>query len=215
MSDNQSPDSVPTFSKKATFRLGARELSLITKAVVVIFSIPLLFVGYGAYKNFKSRRDITIAKSNLQRIFQAFQLSAQDSRDRLPTADHWTETALGYLSAPPNTRGGKESYLSGPSDGSDTAYVYNEIASDFSLEPTGKEEDSKIDPSKLVLLIERAGAKMNDHIKIPPQVDQASEQALYKELQFYHFSDDEQGATTVILFANGRIVERQRRDYKQ
>ena len=85
----------------------------------------------------------------------------------------------------------------------------------ISNERTRAKSDRSIEGVARPIILPKKNGSVGVHVKIPPQLDQSSEQALYKELQFNHFSDDEQGATTVILYADGRIMERQRRDYKQ
>lgn len=198
-------------------RLSQRELSRISLAVVVIVVCALGFGLYRLFVNFRSARDIVIAKENLLTIYKAAILRSDDWEHHLPEADKWTDQVAGYLTAPPNTPGGPMSYLQGSGDGSQPiGYVYNDLASDYNLEPGGNDTKSRnIDPSRLVLLIERPGVGSNAHVSIPPQVSQEAEQALYKQLSFPHYSDDPKNATTVVLFASGRIVTMTRQDFAQ
>lgn len=215
MSDLETPKVAARPERKATLRLSQRELSRISLAVVLVIVAALGLAGYRVFVNFKSQRDIVIGKSNLLAIYKALRGYSLDYEGRLPPAETWTDVALGYLSASPGTPGGKEGLLHGPGDGETIGYVYNDQAAGYNLE-TGKDADGNLlDPSRVVLLIERPGAQANTHVKIPPQGSAQGEQALFKELAFPHYEDDTRNATTVILFANGNIVTRTRRDFAQ
>jgi hypothetical protein len=207
----------PRFERKATVRLGQRELSRITLVVVLLVLGVLAFGGWRVFKNFKAQRDIVIATTNLHALSNAMQAYSLDWDDRLPPAESWTDAVVGYLSAPPGTPGGKMSYLHGPGDGETVGYVYNDLAAGYNLHPTYEKQDrqKEVDPGRLVLLIERPGAMENEHVHIPPQDSLQGEQALAKELSFPHYADDTNNATTVVLFADGTIRRFTRRDFKQ
>lgn len=201
-------------SKKATLRLDQRILTRLSYGVVLFFILLFIPVGYRVYLNFKSQRDLTIGKTNLLNIYKALANYAQDWDGRLPPADRWAELVAGYLHAPPNTPGGAMSYLKGPGDAADIGYVYNELAAGYNLESTNKDDRQKtLPPGELVVVIERAGAKMNEHALIPPQRGRGLE-TLGKALDFPHFSSDEKQATSLIVLANGRIEQRTRQDFK-
>ena len=57
--------------QKATIRLGQRGLNIILGFVCACILVPLLFIGYRVVLNFKAKRDITIAESNLHSLYQA------------------------------------------------------------------------------------------------------------------------------------------------
>ena len=57
--------------QKATIRLGQRGLNIILGLVCACILVPLLFIGYRVVLNFKAKRDITIAESNLHSLYQA------------------------------------------------------------------------------------------------------------------------------------------------
>jgi hypothetical protein len=193
--------------KKATLRLSQRELTRLSTTVVLILVLLMLYGGYRAFLNFKAGRDAVIARDNLHRLHGAFKAYAQDWDGRLPPAANWTEAIQGYLTAPPGTPGGPASYLQGPGDGETVRYVYNELAAGYNLEPTRPEEDRQKDlpPDQLVLLIEQPGAKPNATNKIPPQNSAQAEDELFKQLNFPHNAGDMEKATTVVLYASGRI----------
>ncbi len=210
--DSQEPQ-LPRPEKKATFRLGQRELGRISATVVVIISLALIFAGYRVFKNFKSQRDIVIAKENLHKIYTALNGYALDTNSHFPKADSWTDAAMGYLSAPPGTPGGKESYLHGPGDGEDIGYVYNDQASEYDLDASSREDKKKtFDPGEMPLLIEQVGAKPNAHMVIPEQSNDQGKEALGKIASFAHFSEDRDNAATVVLFVNGKVLVFTHRD---
>ncbi len=201
-------------TKKATLRLDQRILTRMSYTFVTLFILVLIPTGYKVYLNFKSQRDLTIGKTNLLNIYKALATYAQDWDGRLPPADRWTELVAGYLHAPPNTPGGAMSYTKGPGDGEEVGYVYNDLAAGYNLEPTPKDDRQKnIAPGELVILIEKAGAKMNEHSVIPPQKGMGIEK-LGKLLDFPHFSSDKEKATSLVVLANGRIEQRTRQDFQ-
>jgi hypothetical protein len=186
-------------------------IQLLFVSVIVVL---LLLGGYRAYLNFKAQRDITIGRTNMLNLYKALANYVQDW-DRLPPAQSWTDLVRGYLTAPPNTPGGAESYLHGPADTGMVGYVYNDLAAGYNLEPTNKNDRQKtLDPSNLVLLVEKVGAEENASIHIPTLREPEGEQALQKSLSFPHFADDKERAASLVLLANGRIVLRTRRDFR-
>ncbi len=216
MSETETPLNRP--AKRATFRLDARVQHRIQTGFVVAMVIALTLIGYRTFLNFKTQRNITIGKSNLLNLYKAMAAYAQDW-DRLPPANVWTDVVRGYLHAPPNTPGGADSYLQGPADYGTVGYVYNHLAEAYNLEPTNVNDRQKdVSPSNLVLLIEKVGAEPNTGILIPSQQPGAdiekNEKVLYKNLDFPHYSEDKDAATTLILLASGRILVRTRRDFR-
>ncbi len=202
-------------ARKATLRLGQHQLTLLSSAVVLFISALLLLAGYRVYRNFKANRDITIAKSNLVALYKAFAGYAEDWDGRLPPADHWTDCIAGYLHAPPNTPGGKMSFITGPGDGATVGYVYNELAAGYNLTPTNRDDrQKKIAPKELIVLIEKEGAERNAHVRLPPYKTSKNESEIYKSLDFPHYADDAEKATTLILFATGRPKQSIRRDFQ-
>ena len=207
----------PRPEKRATVRiqLAQHQLTRLSLVVVVVVGLLVAVFGYRVFKGFKSQRDIVIGKQNLLALYKAMGGYAQDWDGHLPPADTWTDAVQGRLSAPPGTPGGKDAYLHGPGDGETVSYVYNDLAANQSLEASTEAEARKaIDPSRLVLLIERPGAARNAHVSIPPQGDPAGDAALAKSLSFPHFSDDPNEATTVVLYANGHIDTIKKKDLR-
>ena len=167
MSETETPE----FKGKATRRLGQRELARITMAVIAVIVVGLLYGGWKAVEGFKTKRDLVIAQDNLLNLYRAMRGYALDYDSKLPPAENWSDAVLGYLSSSQARPGGKEAYLIGTSELGPVAYVYNDAASGYNLEPNGKEDDRqrKIDPHNLILLIERVGAPRNAHAYLPPQ----------------------------------------------
>ena len=200
--------------RKATIRLGQRELSRISLAVVVAITAGLLFAGYRVFLGFKSQRDITLARANLHTIGVGLSAYAQDWNGKLPPADRWQETVAGFLPGS-GGHGGVDSLYSAPGDGANVGYVYNELAAGYNIEPIDKEHDRQktLPLDQLILVIERTGAPLNSHVLIPPQGDAQGEDALAKLLDFPHFASDPQKATTVLLYANGTVVTRTKQDF--
>ena len=200
--------------RKATLRLGQRELSRITLAVGLLIGAGLIFAAYRTFLGFKSQRDITLARSNLHAIDNALRTYAQDWNGRLPPSDRWEENIALFLPGSANNRGITGIYAA-PGDGANVGYVYNVLAAGYNLEPTDAAHDKQkaLPLDNLVLIFERTGAPLNAHEPIPPQLDAPSEAALYKALDFPHYAGDPQNATTVLLYANGKIITRTRRDF--
>ena len=152
-------------------------------ASVVLFVVAAL--GLGAYRlfvDFKNTRDIIVAEDNLRALHTAALGYAGDWDNTLPLADKWTDQVTGYLSAPPNTPGGKLSYLHGEdARGQALHYVYNDLASGYKLERvTPQEQRTAIDPGRMVLFIEMPGEGANAHVRIPPRNTPEGEDALAK-----------------------------------
>jgi hypothetical protein len=214
MTEEQTPEpEVPARPElKATVRLGQNSLNAILIVVILMIMLPLLFLGYRVALNFKAKRDITIAESNMHALYVALSHYSLDWDGKLPAAENWTDAAAGYLPSASGIVGGKIGYLKGPGDDGDIAYVFNSAASGFNLQD---ERNRKVDPSRIVLLIEKPGAAPNAHTEIPAQMDAQAEDALYKMLAFPHYADDPSNATTIILYANGTVAVRTRKDYRQ
>lgn len=207
--------------RKATLRLGQRELSRLSLVVVVLIVVPLLFGLYRVFLGFRAQRDVVVAQDNLHALYNAMSAYANDWDQKLPPAESWTDKVAGYLSAPANKPGGRLSYLHGSGDNGEISYAYNELASEYNLDPIAREKEFQtthkkiVDPARLILLIEQPGAGPNAHVSIPPQDSVQGEEALAKQLAFPHYSDQGDNATTLVLFANGNIVRYTRRDLKQ
>jgi len=209
------PDEFPARpERKATLRLGQRELSRISLAVIALISAGLLFAGYRVFLGFKSQRDITLGRSNLHTLSVAFSAYAQDWNGKLPLAATWQQDISGYV-ANSGGRGNALNVFSAPGDGANVGYVYNELAAGYNLEPTDKEHDRQLilKPNQLVLLIERTNAPLNAHVAIPAQSNAQGEAALFKVLDFPHRASDPQQATTVLLFATGKVDTRTKQDF--
>ncbi len=216
MNSELSEPVTPRPERKATLKLGQRELSLISIGVVAFVVIGLLLGGYRTYKNFKSQRDIVINQSNLHSLFTALQQYAQDYDGVLPPADRWLDAISGYIAVPQGTPGGVAGILQGPGDEGSVGYVYNEEAAGYNLEPKAEKEDRQrgLPPKYLPLLIERPGAERNAHEKLGTTDTAEHEAAFAKSLQFPHYSADPDNAATVILLATGSIQRSIRRDFQ-
>jgi hypothetical protein len=216
MSDSSFSDTPPRPERKATLRLGQRELSLISLGVIIFSVVIVAFFGYRIYLNFKITRDLIVAENNLRALYTAMRGYAQDWEGNLPAAEKWVDQTAGYLSAPPNSPGGPLAYLQGPADSGSVGYVFNDLASGYNVETNKSAKGEVINPARLVLLIERPGVSReeNNHVSIPVQGNRPGEQALLKELAFPHNSDDTEKATAVVLYANGKIQRVMRIDLK-
>ncbi len=210
---DSAPPAPPRPEKKATLRLGQREMSRLTALVIVLIAIPLCFGLYNLFFSFRSHRDIVIGQSNLLALWKAMNGYAQDWDGQLPPAADWTDSVAGYLSASPSMPGGKLAALEGPGDKALVRYVYNDLAAGFNLEH--QDPAKYIDPGRLVVLIERPGAGENAHVAIPPQGNLQGEEALFKQLQFPHYTDDPENATTLVLFADGHIERMQKIEFEK
>ena len=212
MSNHSSVATPP--QRKATFRLGQRQLSRLSLGVI-LFSIAVIFLlGYQIVQGFIVTRNIMVASTNLKQLYGAMGGYALDTNGDFPDAKVWRDQTVGYLSASPGTPGGKMSFLNGATDSGAVGYVYNTLASKYNPE-RGETADKKAIPaSKLVLLIERRGVSKdaNETVEIPPQTSEQGIQALGKVLEFPHKADDKDAATALVLFADGHIERKTRRD---
>lgn len=218
MSDTEPQTTPLPPRRRATLRLSQRELTRISLGVILIIVGSLGFLGYRAILGFRSSHDILIAKQNLHMLHEAFYNYAQDWDNRLPPAERWTDAISGYISSM-GQAGGHLAALHGPCDSGTVGYVYNDLAAGLNIE-SGKREGAKdkyrknIDPSRLILLIERPGVEENVHVLIPPQGNPEGEAALLKQLAFPHGSDDTESASTVVLYADGSHRVWTRHDFK-
>ncbi len=212
MSEPETPLQTP--SKRATFRMDQRVQFRIQLCFVSVLAILLLLGGYRTYLSFKAQRDITIGRTNMLNLYKALANYVQDW-DRLPPANAWTDLVRGYLTAPPNTPGGAESYLHGPADTGMVGYIYNDLAAGYNLEPTNINDRQKtLEPGNLVLLIEKVDVEPNASIHIPTLREPEGEKVLQDNLSFPHLADDKERAASLVLLANGRIILRTRRDFR-
>lgn len=221
MTDAPAP---PRPERKATLRLGQNQLNAISLGVVLLVIAGLIYGGYLLFLGLKGQRDMVIAKDNLHNIYNALKLYASDSDNKLPAADKWADAAAGYLSAT-NKPGGKMAYLVGPGDGEDIRYVFNDLASEYDFEPPaafGQPDKAAsktpvkktVSADQLVLLIERPGAPLDAHEIIPYADTMEGRRQLSDHLRFPHDSSNPDRARTIVLFADGHIVEYTRKDLK-
>ncbi len=208
---------LPRPERKATLRLGQRHLSMMSLAVIVVIVLGLFVGMYSLFIQFKITRDLTIADANLHTLHQAMHGYAMDHDEHLPTAAEWTDQVAGYLSAPPDTAGGRLSYLHGEDEyGHPLHYIYNDLADNLSLDPANPDQKGKnYDLSHLILLMEAPGEGRNAHARILPRNTPEGEEALSKLLKFPHNADDPNKATTVILYANGNTERITRKDVEK
>ena len=203
--------------RKATLRLGQRQLSLISLTAISIVVVALLWVGYKGFIDFKITRDVSEADSHMHELYKAMRGYSMDTDEKLPIASKWTEQVAGYLSAPPSLQGGKMAYLRGEDEyGKPIHYVYNDLVSDYKLEDriTPEEQRATLELRNVVLLIEMPGEGENVHIRIPPRNTPQGEEALAKLLTFPHNAGSPDKATTVVLYANGSTERLTRKDLK-
>ncbi|HLV78992.1 MAG TPA: hypothetical protein VKT32_01885 [Chthonomonadaceae bacterium] len=206
------PDIAPRPERRATLRFRQREMSRLSLAISLLVIVGLVFAGYRLFLNFKSQRDIVIGKNNLRMLYQAAKLYAMDHDGHLPPAPAWTDSIAGYLSAPPGTPGGPESYLHGPGDEAVVGYAYNDLAGDYNLDPNGKEAEKQLPDDQLPLFIEMPNAPRNAHLSIPAQDSEQGEAALAKVLAFPHYASDPKNATTLLMMTNGSLETITRQD---
>ena len=211
---NSSPEMPARPERRATLRFRQREMSRLSLAIGLLVIAGLVFAGYRVFLNFKSQRDIVIAKNNLRMLYQAAKLYSMDHDGHFPPAQTWTDSIAGYLSAPPGTPGGPESYLHGPGDGAIVGYAYNDLAGDYNLEPNGKEAEKQLPENELPLFIEMPDAPRNAHVTIPAQGNAQGVEALSKILAFPHYASDPKNATTILMMTNGSLETITRQDLK-
>jgi prepilin-type processing-associated H-X9-DG protein len=206
------PITPPPPQRRATFRLGQRQLSGLSLGVIILSSLIVLLFGYQVVHNFIITRNIITAENNLRQLYKAMGSYAMDTDGQLPDATRWRDQTVGYLSASPGTPGGKLSFLNGTTDSGTVGYAFNTLASKYNTE-TGETPNRKpIPANRLILLIEKRGVakNANETVTIPPQTSEESIQELGRILQFPHRSDDGDGATAVVLFADGHIERKTR-----
>lgn len=212
MSNSSSAGASP--QRKATFRLGQRQLSRLSLGVILFSIAIILLLGWQIVQGFIITRNMMVASDNMKALYRAMGGYALDNDGEFPEAKVWRDQAAGYLSASPGTPGGKMSFLNGNTDSGSVGYVYNLLASKYNPERGETPNKKAIPASKLVLLIEKHGVSKdaNETIAIPPQTTEQGIQALGKMLEFPHKSDDKDTATAIVLFADGHIERKTRRD---
>lgn len=207
--------------RKATIRLGQRELSRITLVFALFIAVGASYGVYRMFLGFKAQRDIVISKDNLRSLYQAFKSYSQDFDGKLPPTANWTGWVSGYL--PSTSRpGGRMALLHGPSDEGEIGYVYNTLAAGYDYEPQSsflpqhqKTVAQQADPDHLILLIERPNAPINATAILPYPDSPEHQEELYKQLSFPHSGDGGRNqARTVILYTSGRIEVVQRKDMR-
>ena len=203
--------------RKATLRLGQRQLSLISLTAISIVVVALCWITYRGFIEFKVTKDILASEDNMRALYKAMRGYSLDTDEKLPLADKWTDQVAGYLSAPPSQPGGKMAYLHGEDEnGRPIHYVYNDLVSDYKLEDriTPEEQRKTLELNRVVLLIEKSGESSNDHVLIPPRNTPQGEEALAKLLTFPHNAGNPDKATTVVLYANGTTERLTPKDLK-
>ena len=204
--------------RKATVRFSQSSLNRIMIGVILVMAVVLGFLGYRAILSFRAAHDIAEGTQNLHAIDTALKSYAEDWDKHLPPAENWAETVKGWLNC--KGKGGNEGCMHAPGDVGEVGYVYNDLAAGYSLETNKhdqkdpKTKEKAIDPSQLVVLFEKLGAKSNTHMSIPVQINRSAEQELGKELSFSHNADDEENATGLVLYANGYVKRWTKKDFK-
>lgn len=203
--------------RKATFRLGQRQMSFLSLGVIALSLAVIVLLGYQVVRNFIITRNMMVAADNMKQLYRAMGGYAMDTNGAFPDADKWRDQTSGYLSASPGTPGGKLSFLTGATDSGEVGYVFNSLASKYNPEAGETPDKKQIPANRLVLLIEKHGVpkNANESMPIPPQTSEDNIQALGKILQFPHHADDADGATAVVLFADGHIERKTRREFRQ
>ena len=204
--------------RKPTVKWSQTSLNRILIGFILVIAFALSFLAYRAILSFRAAHDITEATDNMHEIDKAMRFYSEDWEKHLPSAENWTDNIRGYLNC--RGKGGGSGCMQGPSDVGEVGYVYNDLADGYSLE-SGKHDlvdkktkEKPIDPSLLVVLFEKVGAKANTHMSIPIQKDRDAEQELGKALSFSHYADDEERATGLVLYANGYVKRWTKKDFK-
>jgi type II secretory pathway pseudopilin PulG len=162
-------------ARRATLRLGARELHRMQTSVIVLILVLLALALRPWFLNTIQTRDFQVCQSNMRSISQALQNYAIDWDGAYPPAENWMDDAKAFLRGASGDPRAIDAAFHCPRDktGSASSYAYNTLFS--GLSPTLRSEDPKLLAQaarlgrleRAVLVIEKHGARPNGHVELP------------------------------------------------
>jgi hypothetical protein len=161
-------------TRRATWRLGARERMRLQAVVIGIIVLLLILVFRPIVLLMIQIRDLQTCQTNVYKISRAIIQYREDWDDVLPLAEIWMNTAGAFVAGTSGTGFSAERYFHCPRDksGSASSYAYNELLSGLSLSiRTQNAEEEAIRhklrrPDRAALVIEKHGSPRNAHLPL-------------------------------------------------
>lgn len=201
-------------ARRATIRLGARELHHMQTAVIVLILALLAIALRPYFLNTIQTRDFQICQSNMRSISQALQNYAIDWDGSYPPAQNWMDHAKAFLRGATGDPKAIDAAFHCPLDntGGGSSYAYNALFG--GLSPTLRSDDPKLleQAAKLgrleraVLVLEKHGSAANAHLDIPDW------NAVRRELSRPHLLKSPTGS---IIRGNGTVGSKSEQDLQE
>ncbi len=161
-------------AKRATLRLGARELRRMQTGVVCLIIVLLGLALRPWFLNTIQVRDFQVCQSHLRSISQSLQNYSNDWDGAYPPGEHWMDHSMAYLHVTSADPKAIEGAYRCPRDrtGEGYSYVYNSLFS--GMNPTVRSEEPKLVAQgkrlgrvdRAVLIMEKHGGQRNAHMEI-------------------------------------------------
>ncbi|HXG23894.1 MAG TPA: hypothetical protein VNJ09_05010, partial [Chthonomonadales bacterium] len=161
-------------TRRATWRLGARERVRLQTLVIGVIVLLLILVFRPIVLLMIQIRDLQTCQTNVHKISRAITQYREDWDDVLPLAETWMNTAGAFVVGTSGTGFSAETHFHCPRDksGSPSSYAYNDLLSGLSLSirtQNTKEEEIRRKlrrPDRAALVIEKHGSPRNAHLPL-------------------------------------------------
>jgi len=151
-------------TRRATLRLGARELRRLQQIVAAVVCLLLYIVLRPYFIGLVETRDFQTCQSNLLRIGKAIRLYTDDWDATLPVASNWMDATITSMAASTGSGFKVESYFRCPRDhsGGVSSYIYNAACSGLAV--TVRQLDAETQERRRKLgRLERAAIVVEHH----------------------------------------------------
>jgi hypothetical protein len=160
--------------RKATWRLGARELKRLQSAIIAIICILLFIALRPYYLSIIEIRNFSTCQNNMMKLSRAISTYAADWDDAFPIATTWMDAVRGNLAATSGTGFAADTHLRCPLDktGAPSSYAFNSLMSGINpgfqqTEPEIVERRKQLGRlDRAPLVIERHASPMNAALPI-------------------------------------------------
>lgn len=206
---SQPPPTQTPRVRKATRRMGARELMRIQWVVVTLICVLLFFAFRPYFTGLIERRDFITCQDNVRKISRGITTYASDYDGTLPLAANWMDKSLGFMKATSGTGFKDDDVFRCPHDksGAPSSYAYNTILEGLSPSLSIQSSDPKLEARRKAagrierapLIIEKHGSPRNASLLLNNWED------VKAQLQLPHKLPDPTGN---VLLGNGSVVSR-------
>lgn len=191
-------------TRRATWRLGARERVRLQTLVIGVIVLLLILVFRPIVLLMIQIRDLQTCQTNVHKISRAITQYREDWDDVLPLAETWMHTAGAFVVGTSGTGFSAEKHFHCPRDksGSPSSYAYNDLLSGLSLSiraQSAEEEEIRRKlhrPDRAALVIEKHGSPRNAHLPLANWDDVRAAMTLP------HFTPEQKGS---IISGNGEV----------